>query len=226
MIAFVFPSGLGVREGAFALALAQNVPGSVAVALSVGARLVLSLVELAFIGARGAPREAAPVTSAPPVPRPLPRPASRARRVGWPRWPLATVWGLAAVWAGLFSYLSIRRHDAFWTGRFDLGNMVQAVWSTAQGRPLETTDIAGDQFVRLGAHVDPILVLFTPLAWTGVLPQALLVAQAVIVAVRGAAGLLAGAPLAGRRAARGRGRRGLPALPAARSGRPSPSSTR
>jgi uncharacterized membrane protein YbhN (UPF0104 family) len=51
MIAFVFPSGLGVREGAFALALSQNVPGSVAVALSVGTRLVLTLVELAFIGA-------------------------------------------------------------------------------------------------------------------------------------------------------------------------------
>jgi glycosyltransferase 2 family protein len=49
MLAFVFPSGLGVREGAFALALAQNVPGSVAVALSVGVRLVLTLVELAFV---------------------------------------------------------------------------------------------------------------------------------------------------------------------------------
>jgi glycosyltransferase 2 family protein len=51
MIAFVFPAGLGVREGTFALALSQNVPGSVAVALSVGTRLMLSLVELAFIGA-------------------------------------------------------------------------------------------------------------------------------------------------------------------------------
>ena len=122
------------------------------------------------------------MTSAPPVPRPLPRTA-RVARPGWrSRWPAAAVWGLMAVWAGLFSYLSIRRHDAFWTGRFDLGNMVQAVWSTAQGRPLETTDIAGDQFVRLGSHVDPILVLFTPLAWTGALPQALLVSQAVIVA--------------------------------------------
>jgi glycosyltransferase 2 family protein len=50
MIAFIFPSGLGVREGAFALALAQNVPGSVAVALSVGTRLMLTVVELAFIG--------------------------------------------------------------------------------------------------------------------------------------------------------------------------------
>ena len=51
MVAFVFPSGIGVREGAFALALAQNVPGSVAVALSVGTRLVLTVVELVFIGA-------------------------------------------------------------------------------------------------------------------------------------------------------------------------------
>ena len=89
---------------------------------------------------------------------------------------------MAAAYAALFSYLSVARHRAFWTGRFDVGNMVQAVWSTAQGRPLETTDVVGRQFTRLGAHVDPILVLFTPLAWTGALPEALLVAQAVIVA--------------------------------------------
>ena len=51
VVAFLFPSGLGVREGAFALALAQNVPTGVAVALSVGTRLVMTLVELAFIAA-------------------------------------------------------------------------------------------------------------------------------------------------------------------------------
>ena len=39
-----------MREGAFALALGQNVPGPVAVALSVGMRSMLTLVELAFIG--------------------------------------------------------------------------------------------------------------------------------------------------------------------------------
>jgi uncharacterized membrane protein len=89
---------------------------------------------------------------------------------------------MMALYAALFSFLSIQRQRAFWAGRFDLGNMVQAVWSTAQGRPLETTDILGHQFSRLGAHVDPILVLFTPLAWTPVLPEGLLVAQAVIVA--------------------------------------------
>ena len=48
-LAFIFPSGLGVREGAFALALAQNLPGSVAIALSVGTRVMLTTVELVFI---------------------------------------------------------------------------------------------------------------------------------------------------------------------------------
>jgi len=50
-LAFIFPSGLGVREGAFALALSQSLPGSVAVALSVGVRVMLTSVELVFIGA-------------------------------------------------------------------------------------------------------------------------------------------------------------------------------
>jgi hypothetical protein len=48
-LAFIFPSGLGVREGAFALALAINLPGSVAVALSVGVRVMLTTVELVFV---------------------------------------------------------------------------------------------------------------------------------------------------------------------------------
>jgi len=50
MAAFIFPSGLGVREAVFAAALAVNVPGSVAVALAVGSRLFITLVELVFIG--------------------------------------------------------------------------------------------------------------------------------------------------------------------------------
>ncbi len=49
MVAFIFPSGLGVREGVFALALAQDLPSGVAVALAVGVRLVLTLVELVFV---------------------------------------------------------------------------------------------------------------------------------------------------------------------------------
>ena len=47
-------------------------------------------------------------------------------------------------------------------GRYDLGNMVQAVWSTTQGRPLETTFATGEQVARLAGHADPVLVLLAP----------------------------------------------------------------
>ncbi|MFY9580693.1 MAG: DUF2079 domain-containing protein [Gaiellaceae bacterium] len=88
--------------------------------------------------------------------------------------------GIAA-WAAGFASLSLLRHDAFATGRFDLGNMVQAVWSTAHGHPLRVTDLHGDQISRLGAHVDPILVLFAPLWWIWPSPDMLLTAQALAI---------------------------------------------
>jgi len=63
-------------------------------------------------------------------------------------------------------------------GRFDLGNMVQAVWSTTQGRPLEITDgTTGEQLVRLGSHVDPFLVLLAPVWSLWASPLALVLAQ-------------------------------------------------
>jgi uncharacterized membrane protein len=87
----------------------------------------------------------------------------------------------AAAWIGAFAALSALRYAAFTTGRFDLGNMVQAVWSTAHGHPLRVTDLHGDQISRLAAHVDPILVLFAPLWWIWPSPDLLLVAQAIAV---------------------------------------------
>jgi uncharacterized membrane protein len=114
-------------------------------------------------------------------PRPVdPSPGAEAGRRR-PAPALVVVWAMTAVYAGVFSWLSVQRYRGFSTGRFDLGNMVQAVWSTAEGRFLETTDVSGEQFSRLGAHVDPILVLFVPLWWVWSSPEALLVAQAVIV---------------------------------------------
>lgn len=93
------------------------------------------------------------------------------------------LWAMIVIWAAVFSWLSILRYRAFWTGRFDLGNMVQAVWSTAHGRPLESTDAAGEQIVRLGGHVDPILALFAPVWWVWPSPVMLLVVQAVAMAL-------------------------------------------
>ena len=88
-----------------------------------------------------------------------------------------------AVYAAGFGALAVREHSAFETGRFDLGNMVQAVWSTAHGRPLEVTELDGEQINRLGAHVDPILAAFAPLWWLWPSPAMLLVLQAAVVAL-------------------------------------------
>src|SRR2546430_14950471 len=97
--------------------------------------------------------------------------------------PSLLLWSAMATYAAGFSALSVLRHRAFQTGRFDLGNMVQAVWSTAHGRPLQVTGLRGDEISRLAAHFDPILVAFAPLwlAWPS--PDVLLVAQAIAIAI-------------------------------------------
>ena len=93
------------------------------------------------------------------------------------------VTSMAAVWAVVVGGLATWRHDEFLSHRFDLGNMVQVVWSTAQGRPLEATDaLTGEQIVRLAAHVDPILVLLAPAWWAYPSPHALILAQAIALA--------------------------------------------
>jgi uncharacterized membrane protein len=97
--------------------------------------------------------------------------------------PHALLWSAIAAYAVAFSALSVLRHRGFQTGRFDLGNMVQAVWSTAHGHPLQVTSLRGDQASRLAAHFDPILAAFAPLWLVWPSPDALLAAQAVAIAL-------------------------------------------
>jgi uncharacterized membrane protein len=92
------------------------------------------------------------------------------------------VWSATAAFAGVFGTLAVFRHRAFESGRFDLGNMTQALWSTAHGDVLSVTDVHGEQISRLGAHFDPLLLLLTPLWWLWPNPELLLVVQAVAVA--------------------------------------------
>jgi uncharacterized membrane protein len=61
--------------------------------------------------------------------------------------------------AAVVAYLA---HDV---ARLDLGDMVQAIWSTTHGRFLESTTESGLQVSRLAGHVDPFLVLLVPLWW-------------------------------------------------------------
>jgi uncharacterized membrane protein len=97
--------------------------------------------------------------------------------------PRTLLWTAIAVYSIGFAALSILRYRSFNTGRFDLGNMTQAVWSTAHGHPLAVTNLQGEQVSRLGSHVDPILVLFAPLWWIWPSPNMLVTAQAVAIAL-------------------------------------------
>jgi uncharacterized membrane protein len=97
--------------------------------------------------------------------------------------PVALLTAGVAAFAGGFGALALLQHRAFETGRFDVGNLTQAVWSTAHGDFLATTDLAGRQISRLGAHFDPIVVAFVPLWWALPDPGLLLVLQAVGVSL-------------------------------------------
>ncbi len=96
--------------------------------------------------------------------------------------PSRFVWLATAAFASVFGTLAILRHRTFESGRFDLGNMTQAVWSTANGDVLSVTDVHGEQITRLGSHFDPILAALAPLWWLWPSPEALLVLQAVALA--------------------------------------------
>ncbi len=96
-------------------------------------------------------------------------------------WAVA-VWAAMLAWAVVLCVVVRGAYGEFRLGRFDLGNMVQAVWSTSQGRSLEMTHwVTGEQISRLGVHVDPFLVLLAPL-WV-LWPSPLVLAFAQVAAV-------------------------------------------
>lgn len=92
--------------------------------------------------------------------------------------------GGALAFAVVYALLSWLKYRAYMDGRYDLGNMVQAVYNTAHGSFLEITtgELQPRQMSRLGSHVDPILALFALpwMVWPS--PVMLLAAQAAIVA--------------------------------------------
>jgi uncharacterized membrane protein len=98
------------------------------------------------------------------------------------RWSLV-VWGAMVAWSlGLFAAVRTA-YATFQLPKFDLGNMVQAVWSTTQGRPLQITSADGDQVARLAGHVDPLLALLAPLWMLAPTPLTLAAVQIVACAL-------------------------------------------
>jgi uncharacterized membrane protein len=95
-----------------------------------------------------------------------------------------TVWGAMLAWSMALFQVVRGYYETFRLARYDLGNMVQAVWSTAHGSPLDVTNgLTGEQMVRLGFHVDPILVLLAPLWLIAPTPLLLVATQVLAVAL-------------------------------------------
>lgn len=108
---------------------------------------------------------------------------SRISSVVGHRWVLRGLfWGMVLIYIVLFSSLTILKHEAFQTTAFDLGNMDQAVWNSLRGRFLPLTNW-GEAGTRLAYHVDPILILISPLYLIYSDPKTLLVFQTVVVAL-------------------------------------------
>lgn len=81
-----------------------------------------------------------------------------------------------------FSYLTITRFYAFEARALDMGNLDQAVWNTAYGRPFHLTNQPG-VINRLSLHVEPIILPVSLLYWIYSGPPTLLILQATMVAL-------------------------------------------
>ena len=95
-----------------------------------------------------------------------------------------SVWVGMVVWTAALFLIVRDAFLSFRVGRFDLGNMVQAIWSTAHGRPLEITHGSdGEQALRLAGHVDPLLAAMAPVWALWPSPLSLALVQIVVVAL-------------------------------------------
>jgi uncharacterized membrane protein len=90
-------------------------------------------------------------------------------------------YGATCIYGAIFTVFATARHLAFLSQKDDLGNMTQAIWATLHGHLLSTTTETGAQVSRLGIHVDPFLLLLTPLWWLWSSPLMLVTVQALAV---------------------------------------------
>lgn len=106
--------------------------------------------------------------------------AKLGKRLSDPRVLAGLVWMAIVLYVLLFGTLTVLKHEAFETTAFDLGNMDQAVWNSIHGRFLPFTNW-GEEGTRLAYHVDPILVLISPLYLVYSDPRTLLVLQTLVI---------------------------------------------
>ena len=170
-LSVIAPSGLGVREGVVLYGLLQLTTSGLAAFGALFSRIILVLSELIFI-----------------VIASILRSLKEGRVLRFfvliPKHPqFVFVLLLSSLYTIYISATSFLRHEQYYTGRFDLGNMDQTVWNTLHGNFFLFTNPDGTEIIsRLATHADFILILLAPfyLIWED--PRMLLLIQTVIIA--------------------------------------------
>ena len=89
---------------------------------------------------------------------------------------------LALLFAALYAWAAIQRHDHYQSATFDLGLLTQVTWNTLHGHWFATTIM---DFTYLAEHFSPALVLLSPLFLLWSDTRVLLIAQAAAVSLAG-----------------------------------------
>jgi uncharacterized membrane protein/uncharacterized membrane protein YbhN (UPF0104 family) len=164
------PAGFGVREGIIIAGLSKIVPVAVSAFGALFARVSLVLTELVFIALIFFIHK-----------------TKNKYFLKFETWIAnnkheAILIFMVLIYIVYFTLVSFLRHDHFYTGKFDLGNMVQTVWNTTQGRIFEFTNPNGtDVISRLAFHADFILIFLAPIYAIIPSPKTLLFIQTLVV---------------------------------------------
>ncbi len=171
-LSIITPAGFGVREGITIFALSQLVTSGLAAFAALFTRIILIVAELLFI-----------------LFFYLWHKSKHTVVLRFEQWMYRNPYELVVIFLSLIytvyiSAASIMRYNNYYTGRFDLGNMVQTVWNTLHGNFFIMTnpDSVG-QVSRLAFHADFILVLLAPLYALWQDPRTLLIIQSVVIAI-------------------------------------------
>ncbi|MBI2031079.1 MAG: DUF2079 domain-containing protein [Candidatus Levybacteria bacterium] len=169
-ISFITPMGLGVREGILILGLSKIMSLQAAGFAAVYSRIILILSEMIFL-----------ITAL--IWKNLKNKLFLKIEKILANNPHKTfLIILIAVYIAYFTIASFLRHDNFYTGRFDLGNMDQTVWNTKNGNIFQLTDPNGTNIIsRLSVHADFILILFAPFYFIWEDPKMLLFIQSAVL---------------------------------------------
>jgi len=89
------------------------------------------------------------------------------------------LYGFSLLYAAILLGAGAANYLLYMAPRYDLGNMVQTVWSTSHGHFMHMSGWSGGDISRLGFHLDPFLALLVPLWWIWGNPVVLIAAQAL-----------------------------------------------